>query len=104
MGDQRSAMTLGNKEVWHQWEVCLCARVCYTAGIQHLEPVSSLVTAARVNAVGGQFPPLPVVSPLCFNIPTVHILASTRHHPRGTEGHAHGTILGDKTTRKALLC
>lgn len=30
VGDQRSAMTLGNKEVWHQWEVCLCARVCYS--------------------------------------------------------------------------
>lgn len=99
MGDQRSAMTLGNKEVWYQWEVCLCASVCYTAG-QHLEPVSSLVTAARVTSVGGQFPPLPVISLSCLNIPIVHFLASVWHHDQIllAGDQLHGTILGDKTT------
>ena len=53
--------------------VCEC--VCYpTAGIQHLEPLSRLVAATRVTAVGGQFPPLPVLSPSPLLLPTVHLL------------------------------
>ncbi len=55
--------------------VCVCVRVwiCVpTAGIQHLEPVSSLVAAAKVTVVGGQLPSQPVLSPplLTAHLPT----------------------------------